>query len=93
MMGKTDRDQQVTRACPNAGNCRCADSAEDLGNQRYPEDRPDQLTPATEPRLAAPGPLPSRPAPARRTAHPGVSGPPIADLGMLARVRTALLQM
>jgi hypothetical protein len=65
----------------------------DQDQPRNPEDQLDQLPPATEPHMAAPGPLPSRPAPGRRTVHPDASGPPTADLGMLARVRTALLQM
>lgn len=93
MMGNTDRNQHVTRTCPNAGNCLCADPAEDLDDQFYPDDRPAQLAVTTGPHAAAPDPLPARPAPARRAAHSGASGPPVADLGMLARVRTALLQM
>ncbi len=62
-------------------------------DQFHPDDRPDQLTATTEPHAAAPDPLPCRPARAGRAAYSGASGPPVADLGMLARVRTALLQM
>jgi len=57
-------------------------------DQFYPE-----LTATTGPHAAAPDPLPCRPAPAGHAAHSGAPGPPVADLGMLARVRTALLQM
>ena len=62
-------------------------------DQFHPDDRPDQLTATTRPYAAAPDPLPCRPATTRQAAHSGASGPPAADLGMLARVRTALLQM
>ncbi|HEX6523916.1 MAG TPA: hypothetical protein VF070_28530 [Streptosporangiaceae bacterium] len=62
-------------------------------DQFRPDDRPDQLTATTGPPAAAPDPLPCRPAPARGAAHSGAAAPPVADLGMLARVRTALLQM
>jgi hypothetical protein len=79
MMGKTDREQHVTST--------------DLADRFHSEDRLDQLTAAAGPPSAAADSLQSRPAPARHAAHPGACGPPAADVGMLARVRAALLQM
>lgn len=92
MMDKTDRDRQATRTSSDAESCLRDDAGEDLVG-RLPEDRLDHLAASTGPHAAAPDPLPSRPAGARHAARPAASGPPIADVGMLARVRTALLQM